>query len=198
MLSSRQILLTPNIKDEICQNLTFDDAIRFRDALGLPSLKCSIAVIDSQTQKKIILPGVNPVTIDTYELIKKYGLDLALIIAAQKGQDLIVQTLLKAGANVEAVSDNGLTASMWASVNGHNSVVQTLLKAGANVETVDRFGWTALMHASVHGRDSVVQTLLKAGANVGAVDQDGWTALTYASINGRNSVVQTLKAAGAH
>ena len=130
-MEATRLFLNPTVKEGICSNLSFEDAIRFRNALGLPSLKCSITVIDPRTEEKIILPGVNLITIEAYELIKQYGLNQAFIIAAEDGLNSVVQNLITAGADVDAVDRDGLTALMLASANGHDSVVQTLTAAKA-------------------------------------------------------------------
>jgi len=196
-MEASRLFLTPVFKEIICSNLTFEDVIRFRDALEIPSLKCQIIVIDSKTQQKIILPGVNSVTIEAYELIKQHGLDLALIHASMGGHNSVVRTLIASGANVEAMNQYGWTALMLASSNGQNEVVQTLIAAKVDVNAVDQRGMTALMWASARDNNLIVQNLIAAGANVEAVDRDGLTALMLASANGHDSVVQTLTAAKA-
>ena len=79
-----------------------------------------------------------------------------------KGHLEVVQLLLEAGADKNAVSANGATAMMSAAQHGHLEVVRVLLGAGAekNAATANRV--TALMVAALDGHLEVVQLLLEA------------------------------------
>jgi hypothetical protein len=112
----------------------------------------------------------------------------ALSVASAKGHEAIVQTLLDAGADVNA--DDGM-ALHAASVGGHDAVIQKLLDAGADVNAGNG---VALHAASIRGREEIVQKLLDAGADINA--RDG-IALRVASDEGHKAVVQTLLDAGA-
>jgi len=57
----------------------------------------------------------------------------ALWIAAMKGWEETVDTLLIGGANVDCATNDGITALWIAAKNGYTEVVDTLLKRGANV-----------------------------------------------------------------
>jgi len=190
-----RLLLTPTFKEIICSNLTFEEAIQLRDALGFESLKCPIPVIDPIDQKEIILPGVNSTTIATNELIKEHGLNLALIEAVKTGQISVVKTLITAGVDVNATDQTGNPALMVAAINGQNLVVQTLIDNGANVNAVNWFGNTALIFAS--GNNLAVQTLVDNKADVNIINQNGQSALSYAYMGGYDQTVEILRKAGA-
>ena len=57
--------------------------------------------------------------------------------ASRNGHDKVAKMLLDAGANVNAVINNGNTPLHYASRNGHDKVAKMLLDAGANVNAVD-------------------------------------------------------------
>ena len=90
-----------------------------------------------------------------------------LIGAAMQGDAAAVQTLLDAGADVNA-EDNmeGRTALLWAASNGHADTVQVLLGAGANVDAQvkdndeDKEGRTALILAAVGGHTAILRAVL--------------------------------------
>ena len=197
-MATPRLFLSPVVKEAICQNLNFEDIVNLRDAFKLSSLKCPVTIFDPNSSKEITLPGVNPTTITIAELVGDYGLNLALIKAAKKGWNLVVQTLINAGTNVNEVNQYGETALILASARGRYFVVQTLIRAGADVEAASNHGSTALIWASLNGHNSTVQTLIAAGANVNAVDRNKQTALMMASKNGHHSVIQTLIAAKAN
>jgi ankyrin repeat protein len=75
-----------------------------------------------------------------------------------------MKTLIKAGADVNAKDEGGVTALMLASSDGHKEMVKMLIKAGADVNAKDKNGKTALMRASERGRKEIVKMLIKAGA----------------------------------
>src|SRR6267154_4516787 len=58
--------------------------------------------------------------------------------AAQQGDKVSVEVLLKSGANPNAVDHNGLTALHWAASGGNKSCITQLLEAGADIRAMDR------------------------------------------------------------
>ena len=62
--------------------------------------------------------------------------------AARYGHLWVVAALIAPGANVNAVSNNGLTALMDAARYGHLEIVAALIAAGANVNAADATGAT--------------------------------------------------------
>ena len=57
-----------------------------------------------------------------------------LYIACQEGHQLVVDSLLREGANVDMAMNDGYTPLLIACQEGHQLVVDSLLRAGANVD----------------------------------------------------------------
>ena len=84
----------------------------------------------------------------------------SLILAGWNGRTEIVQLLLNANANIEAMDhEYGQTSLIWASENGYTEIVQLLLDANANIEAVDDGGRTSLSWAAENGHTEVVRLL---------------------------------------
>ena len=122
----------------------------------------------------------------------------ALWIAATKGHELVVKTLIEAGANVK-LRYRGNTALMTAAEYGHLRIVKMLLAAGSNVHSSNRIGFTALIQAAKNGHKSVAKTLLEAGANPNEDSRvTPSTTLRLAAYNGHTDIVKMLIEAGAN
>jgi ankyrin repeat protein len=105
----------------------------------------------------------------------------ALHWAGQYGHLAVVQTLLTAGADVNATDAYGTTALMETASAGHTAIVQALLKAGANANRRDYMGETALLKSGPRASVEVTHALLQAGADVNARNRSGESALMRAS-----------------
>ena len=79
--------------------------------------------------------------------------------------------LLDAGADPNAVDDEGHSCLMTAVFNGHDEVVPVLLAARADVNAVPQGQYTALHLAARFGSTDVVSSLLEHKANVVAKDK---------------------------
>ncbi|KAJ9444972.1 hypothetical protein DIPPA_22037 [Diplonema papillatum] len=120
-----------------------------------------------------------------------------LLIACDIGNADVVETLVRGGANVNAVDHREDFALMFATVRGDGKLVKRLLEVGANVNLTVANRTTALMQASGVGDDAIVGALLDAGADLEIEDGAGLTALSLAARNGHQNVVDRLLAAGA-
>lgn len=120
-----------------------------------------------------------------------------LLEAVKRNDTARVQSLIEAGANVDAADSNGFTPLILASVRGYDAIVELLIRAGASVDTADNGDATPLLVASSKGRSSIVERLIQAGANIDAADSNGTTPLLLASARGYNATVESLIRAGA-
>ena len=71
----------------------------------------------------------------------------------------MVEALAGRGADVNATSNNGETAIMYAANQGHTAVVEALAGRGADVNAADNNGETAMMFAADQGHTDTVKAL---------------------------------------
>lgn len=121
----------------------------------------------------------------------------AVINAAWRGRERIIDLLLERGVATELPDDSGRTPLLWAAINGHIDIVRRLVESGANPNQTDRDGGTALIRASWNGHTDAVRSLIAAGADVNLRDGNGLSALDHASREGNAAIVKVLRAAGA-
>ena len=108
-------------------------------------------------------------------------------------QRLLVELLLKAGADPNAPLPGGETPLMTAARTGALAPVKALLSGGAIVDAKDEpRGQTALMWAAAEGHVAVVQELIAAGADVHARVPSGFTPLLFAVREGRLDAARVL------
>jgi ankyrin repeat protein len=108
--------------------------------------------------------------------------------------------LIKAGADVNAKSNSGSTALMFAAQQGDADSARVLLAAGANPnEAIPASGFTPLIIASAMGHEAVAVQLLEKGAHTDAVDRGGFSALHRAVRDKRSiGIVTALLKHGAN
>ena len=80
-----------------------------------------------------------------------------------------VEMLIKAGANVNAQTDDGISALMKASENGYGECVKLLLEAAADVNAACKKGFTSLIYSVMNGHEACVKCLIAAGGDVNAL-----------------------------
>jgi ankyrin repeat protein len=126
---------------------------------------------------KLLLNAGAPVNPPAFRLFSPLG------EAAHRRRLDVMKTLLKAGANVDAVDHQGAT---YLAGYGYfdESVLKILLDAGANPNAADSDGRTALMQASYYGYEGAVVLLMEHGAEIDLRDHKGRSPLMYAA-NGK-------------
>ncbi|KKY27450.1 putative ankyrin repeat protein [Phaeomoniella chlamydospora] len=138
------------------------------------------------------------------DLLISFGLDVnvrhssginAMSASGRAGNASAVESLVKAGMDVDAVEDGtSLTALYYAVDEQHEEAVKILLHFGADPNRVFKDGWTAVMLAARNGNANIGMTLLAVGANLDCRSYpEKWTALHIAAKNGRRVMVKLLK-----
>lgn len=122
----------------------------------------------------------------------------SIVEVAQKGCTARVRELLKNGADVNVLGQDGSTALRNAAMNGYADIVEIVLEAGAdpNISTKGPIG-TPLCAAAQMAHDEIVKLLLAGKAEVNPHGQDACVPLQEASQFGNLSTVQILLAHGA-
>jgi uncharacterized protein len=92
------------------------------------------------------------------------GFDQQLFTAIGKRDLVTVENLLHQGANIEAVSTNGMTPLMSAAESGSVPLVSLLLESGANAAAKDNQGDTALAWAARGGWVRLINLLARFSA----------------------------------
>ncbi|MEZ0224534.1 MAG: ankyrin repeat domain-containing protein [Alphaproteobacteria bacterium] len=104
-----------------------------------------------------------------------YGLH----VAAERGKDAIVRTLVEAGAKVDAKDAEGRSPLMYAVFFDKLDVAAYLLERQANPNHMDGGDAPALFRAAKSGNLNAIELLLKHGARLNA-QKNGENALFYA------------------
>lgn len=122
----------------------------------------------------------------------------SLHLAVRAGDQVRVQALIAAGADVNAATRYHVTPLSLAAQNGDGAMLQLLIRAGANPNAPLGEGQTVLMTAARTGSVGAVKVLIEAGADVNA--RERWyqqTAVTWAAAENHAAVVTLLAEHGA-
>jgi ankyrin repeat protein len=223
-----------------------------RDSRGATSLHLAISWCDAQIVRRFVASGapvdvadddgITPLHVacrrgapafadvllgDDGELLTPRRASRAETALGRLEDGAVLDALLEAGAQVDAVDRQGETplysavahgredaarlllahgaradvADAWGATPLHRATDATiaalLLEAGAALDPVDREGRTPLHQAIAAGKDDVVDLLLEHGASLAAADHDGRTALHLAAAAGRALTVEKLLDEGA-
>src|SRR5262249_7353774 len=126
-----------------------------------------------------------------------------LIVAAHFSRHEAAKTLLRLGANVNALDYQRYDVITIASVQNDLEMLQIALAARGHPRATTRpYDGTALIAAAHRGNVEVVRTLIDAGAPLDHINNLGWTALLEAVILGNGgpnhtAIVAALVKAGA-
>lgn len=100
--------------------------------------------------------------------------------AASRGNVKRCIWLIQKGCPKDAVTSDGQTPLMLATLLGDIPTVLNLLMLEVSLDIQDRHGATALHHAAATGRSKLCKMLLLAGAKKQCFDKDGKTPVDYA------------------
>jgi ankyrin repeat protein len=89
-----------------------------------------------------------------------------LALAAELGHGKILDALIRAGADVNAVGPNGTNALYKAVEKNRTFIARRLIKAGSEIPVKDDKGATLLAMAAKNGNANILRPLIKAGADV--------------------------------
>lgn len=105
--------------------------------------------------------------------------------AANRGDEVVVETLLLAGSDESAVDCNGYTALHYACRWSQARAVAQLVWAPQNdINATDTFGQTALHVAAASGGVQLVNVLIMRGCRASQKDHDGNSCLDIAKLHG--------------
>lgn len=87
----------------------------------------------------------------------------ALHLAARNGYTAVIEALLQAGADINALEGTQSTALMYAAYYGHLEAVELLLEEGAELNVRDQGGQTALYWANFRNYPDIAALISAAG-----------------------------------
>lgn len=189
------ILANQPILDNICQQLTFEEAVQLQKALKLTSLNCTISIYDPDYQISS-LNQINDIAISAYKIIQWYGSASGLIKLAKEGNLPVIKFLVQQGVNVNRIVHGQM--ALAAAIEGQqDQVIKYLLEKEVNPRNLNPNGRTTLMNSAIYGHGSAVTLLLNSGVDINQVDEKGDTALIFAVGNEKEEIVDELLVAGA-
>uniref|UniRef100_A0A2C9K5W1 Uncharacterized protein n=1 Tax=Biomphalaria glabrata TaxID=6526 RepID=A0A2C9K5W1_BIOGL len=115
-----------------------------------------------------------------------------LMVAAMKGDETMLEKLLKLKADANIVDKDQNNALMLVCANSRTLSVKRLLPISQNLNEVNSNGQSAIILASEAGSKDIVNVLIKASADVHAVDRKGNSSLIVAASRGHCDVAKLL------
>ena len=169
-----------------------------REQAALEKQRQEQAALEKQRQEQAALEKQRQQAI--VEVLAMQRGETDLYIAAELNLPVLIISLLKAGADVNAKNKYGWTPLHKAAMRDASETVEVLLKAGADVHVKGNDGDTPLHKAArwtARDASETVEMLLKAGADVHAKGNNGNTPLHSAAANNASVTAEVLLKAGA-
>jgi len=127
---------------------------------------------------------------------KNFQLEQLAMHASVEGHAEMLHALLSAGANVNAVNSDGMTATMRAAENGNLTALRCLIAHRADLNKQCKAGFTAAILAANVGQVETLQCLIDSEAVINIQNNIGITAAMYAANGGHLDALQRLIKAG--
>ncbi|MDM5187035.1 ankyrin repeat domain-containing protein [Bacillus sp. DX4.1] len=118
-------------------------------------------------------------------------MDKQLLLSATLGDTETVLKLIKDGANINVIGEQGETPIMAATYHNHMETVKALIEAGADIQLQDKNKDNPFLYASAEGYLEIVKLTIEAGTNTKETNRYG-TALIPAAERGHVEVVREL------
>lgn len=149
------------------------------------------------------LHAVNAGQVDKVRfLASRYGFDpnvrdrrgiTALMIAAAKGDIVMMDTLVELGADMNVADSDGWRPIHYAVRHGEvSAAVRCIKRHGVDPNTPDLYGATAVMIAAENGDEIAVDKLVRRGARIDLTDHEGKGIMHYAGLNVQNYIDRKL------
>ncbi|CAC5362731.1 unnamed protein product [Mytilus coruscus] len=118
--------------------------------------------------------------------------------ASLTGNDIIVDLLLKNGADVNAIDEDGWTCLMSACQSNSEKVIRMMVLNGSNVNHQSNDRNTPIIVASEVCERKVLEFLVEHGASINSEHNNGCTPLMKTCIKNRSDIVDFLLQKGAN
>jgi cytohesin len=125
--------------------------------------------------------------------ISQGELNQGLLEASRTGNHIEMESLLKAGADMNAKDNHGWTALSIAAFNGHLKTCELLIENGADVNAKDNINSIPLHWAAFHGHLQICRLLVEKGADVETIDKCNDMPHNVAAIQGHHRIAQFLR-----
>jgi len=117
-----------------------------------------------------------------------------LLMAAERGEIVVVRDLVREGARVNWRDHRGRTPLLAATQRNRIDVARFLIQEGADVNAKDLIQDTPFLYAGAEGRTEILKMILGAGPNLKDTNRFGGTALIPAAHRGHVEAVKLLLA----
>lgn len=124
---------------------------------------------------------------------------LIYAIFKSNGSSKIVNALIRKGADVNAVDEEGWSTFLYAAAFGNSSILRSIVSKNKNlVNSKTKDNVTPLHMAVVYDNiDNIKYLVRNLKVDINAQDNDGWTALYYAAANNKRDAYNLLLRLGA-
>ncbi|XP_046550137.1 ankyrin repeat and EF-hand domain-containing protein 1-like [Haliotis rubra] len=178
------------VKTDVKRNYPRKREVNKQDSFANSPLHNACKKGDLKRVRRILSRGL----VDMNIRDEKHG-GTPLMVAAQEGHCRIFSYLIRNGADMAQVDNDGKNILHWAYKGGHMGVVECVLPLyGVDINSMHH---PAIKQAAWGGGQiDVVEFLLCMGANVSQVDDGGSSVLHWACMAGHVSMVQYLLSQG--